>query len=320
VPIGAPGRPQTHPVDDRIVGVDRCQGRAGDDGQIEVGCASGDSRRGRRACPGIEADLDHVDPPVKDLGERDRSRSECPARVVGRESKFDEQLGERTAGRAALRRRAQQYLAGTRRDVAEIGQMLAHPTGQDHGEVAATAARCRHESGQFTECPPLVGGRRIVRADQDARDIGIEQHRGHRQWVDRFGTPADGPPAAPRGGRDEWPERPLRGGHDGHRPRRVARDLESRQVVRAADPQVEGRGERPVCGHGAVTEDRDDRLDIGSGRHRQRTDEAPAPSDTPDQGGGRRRGARIEGEEGSGFARHPPMLPGSAAGRCRAGR
>ncbi len=72
---------------------------------------------------------------------------------------------------------------------------------------------------------------------------------------------------------------------------------------------------RLLRGDGTIPQGRDDGLDIGAGRHRQRTDETPAAADPTDHRGGDRGGARVEGDEGSGLARHGCMLPGSVADR-----
>ena len=47
VPVGAPGRPLPHPIDDRVVGLGRCQARGRDDRQVE----RRGSRRRRPARP-----------------------------------------------------------------------------------------------------------------------------------------------------------------------------------------------------------------------------------------------------------------------------
>ena len=86
----------------------------------------------------------------------------------------------------------------------------------------------------------------------------------------------------------------------------------------AAAPDVERRGQPGSARDDAVAEDADRRP-----RRRRRpaspaSRQAPAAADPPDQRGGDRGGARIEGEEGSRLARHPAMLPGRAGtGRSR---
>ena len=309
------------PVDDRIVGIEVGQRRASaTTARSRLGGAAGDPGRGRRARPGIEADLDDVDPPIEDLGQRDRARAERATRVVGWQRQLDEQVGERPAGRAAFRGRTEQDLAGARRDVAERAEVLAHPAGEHDRQVAAAGRRPRRRGrparrARAVRRPPADRWRRPGRTTRRPRGGASSSPAGRSISA----LAGDGPPAAPRGRRDERRERALRGGHDGQscaaggsRPRAAAG--RSRRRSRRSSAAASDR----IGGHGAVAEDRDDGLDVGAGGHRQRPDEAPAPPDPPDQGGSRRGGARIEGEEGSGFARHPLMLPGPAAGRCRA--
>ena len=97
-------------------------------------------------------------------------------------------------------------------------------------------------------------------------------------------------------------------------------DLQPWEVGRTAAPEVERRGQPGIGCHGAIAEGAHHGIDVGPGRHRQRSDQAPAGGDPPDQGGSDGGRARIEGEECSGLARHLCMLPGPAAGWVRPDR
>ena len=199
--------------------------------------------------------------------------------------------------------------------VAEGTEVLGHPAGQDHRELRTPSCGGGDERGQLRERPPLIGAGWVPRSDQDTRDAAFEEERRHRQWIHRLRAPRDRPPAAPRRRRDERGERPLGRRDDRETPRGVARDLEAGQVGGSAMAEVQDGGEPGIGRDGTIAERRDDGVDIGAGRHRQRPDEPPSTSDATDQGGRGRGGARIDGQECSGFARHPCMLPGPAPGR-----
>jgi hypothetical protein len=69
MPIERVGRPGQDPVDGRIVGVGRDQGRVRDDRRLGRRLATADAGRSRRAKPAVVADLDELDPPIEDIGE-----------------------------------------------------------------------------------------------------------------------------------------------------------------------------------------------------------------------------------------------------------
>ena len=171
VAVGAPGRPLPDPVDDRVVGLGRGERGGRDDRQVD------DRRprrrrpaRPRRARPGVVADLDDLDAPVEDLGQGHGAGAERPAGVVRRQGELDEQVGQRRPPGATAAPPGRAATSPARvADVAERGQVLGHPAGQDDRQLRPAAGGGGDERGQLAERPALVGGRRVAGPDQDRR-------------------------------------------------------------------------------------------------------------------------------------------------------
>ena len=246
MPVGAPGRPLPDPVDDRIVGIGRCQRRAS----------------GRPPGRGRAPPRDARARPTRGSRRRSRPRRRRPAGRgprPGRPRRLRAPGGRRPAEGRARR-------AGRRADPPGCRVCAAGPSTTSPARVATSpnAARCslipparttvrsrRRPAAAATSAASSPSARRSSAAGGSPAPTRthvtacVEQHRGHRQRIDRLGAARHGPPAAPRGGREQRAERAFRGGHDGHLPWRMAGDLQPRQVLGGAASQVEGRGERP---------------------------------------------------------------------------
>ena len=194
--------------------------------------------------------------------------------------------------------------------------MLGHPAGQDDGELRPPARRRGDQRGQLAEGAPLVGGRRVARADEDRAStlasssivviasgsvdsaLAATVRQPLRDAVATSGASARSEAATTASRRGGWLATSSRG-------RSTA--LPRRRSSAAAERRV-GR-DRAIAEDASTIASTSAPAGID-----ERSDEAPAAADPPDQRGGDGGGARIEGEEGARLARHPPMLPGPAAG------
>ena len=157
MPVGAPRRPGPDPVDDRIVGLGRRQRGGRYDGQVDRRGPTPDPGHGQGARAGVEPDLDDIDPPVEDLGERHRPRSERPPGVVGGERDLDEQVGQRTTRRATHGRRPEHDLTGPRPCVPEGTEVLGHAAGEDDRHLGSALGDRGDQGGQLAQRATLVG-------------------------------------------------------------------------------------------------------------------------------------------------------------------
>ncbi len=291
--------------------------RVGTTARSTVAERATDARRGRRPGRRVVADLDDVDAPVEDVGEGHRAPAERSMGVVGRQRELEQEVRQRAARarRAGPPARARPRPAGGRRPRTRPGGRSSRRPGR-RPAPAAGSADGRDQRGQLAERAPLVGGRRIAGPDEHAVDARIEQHRRHRQRVGRLRARRDDPPAAPRRrwrraapGPAPRRRRPRACGAGGWRPRAGA--------GRTAPPR---RRSSAAASAGSASAARSPRTAMIA------STSAPAgiamepmsrqrATDPPDQRGGDGGGARIEGEEGARFARHPSMLPGPARDR-----
>ena len=320
MPVGAPGRPQADAIDDRIVGIEMGQRRAGDDRQVEVRRPAGDPGEAAARVPAskptsttstrrsrISASATAPAPSARraSFGGRASSTSRSasgppgvPRLAAGPSRTSPARVAmSPNALRCSLIPPASTTVRSRRRPAAAATSAASSPSARRSSAAGGSLAPTR------THDTPASRRRVVIASGSIVSALPPTVRQPLREAVASSGARARSDAATTAIVRGGWLATSSRGRRFG-----------------GAGAQVEGGGKRPVGGHGTVAEDRDDGLDVGSGRHRQRPDEAPAPADPPDQGGSCRGGARIEGEEGSGFARHPLMLPGPAAGRCRAVR
>ena len=131
-----------------------------------------------RAAPGVEADLDRLDPPVEDVGQRPRWHGRCARRASSAGSASSRAGVGQRARRAARRPRPPARAASLGRAVIPTSpnalEMLGHGRAepQDDRQLGAPARRRgRDEGGQLADDRALVGRRRIAGADEDGADV-----------------------------------------------------------------------------------------------------------------------------------------------------
>ena len=250
------GGPDKDAVHDGIVGIVGRDGRLGD--HREVGRSVLPTGRRRRPGPDarVVAQHDGLHPPVQDVRQRLRGRSDRSPRVVGGQGEFQQQVGERSTGR---RRRGGQRRGRARgrprpgdRPRPRTRVTLGHGPSQDDRPVGPSGRRGRHERGQLTDGTALLGPRR--------------DPRRRRGWRRRPSRAAAGTWPAGRGlhaGRPDSPAAARRGGDE--RSRGFARSRPRSRGGPADDRRPPG-GQR-VAGHAV----RPESLDVGELRVRRST-------------------------------------------------
>ena len=308
------------PVDDRIVGVRRARGPpSATTARSSIGGHAADARE--RPAPGSRRRS-----PISTTSTRrsrtsasgDGARPERAAGVVGRRAPA------RGAGRPAGRpdRRAGRPARGRPRRPRSPPSPKA-PRCSAIPPARITVSSGRRAAAAATTAASSPSARRSSAAGGSPAPTRTRRPSASRSIADMASgsvvsaLAGHGPPAAAGGRRDERGERPLRGGEDGQ-PSAAAwlADLEPRQVggarptsqverrAASAADRPRSRGRRAPAMTASTSR---------AGRHRQRSEQTPAAADPTDERGGDGRGAQVEGEEGSGLARHRFMLPGRRA-------
>ncbi len=233
------------------------------------------------AAPRVVADLDHVHAAVEDLGQGQGARAQRPPGVVWRQRQLEQEVGAAAPpgsprsprpGRAAT---SPARSAGSPKTPIWSAIAPARTTVRSGRRDAAAATTRR----QLADPAPLVGRRRLARADQDRGDVGSSSSADIASGsIDLGARRRRSRQPAPRGGRHErLASERSEAATTARRRGGWLRDREPRQVADAApaaDP--ERVGELRVGADRTFGEDGDDRVRVGARRQHERPDEPPA--------------------------------------------
>ena len=241
------------------------------------------ARPGAGAGPAIEPDLDDVDPPVEELGERDRDSTQRATRVIGGQREIDR--GARGDRRHRVRRGRPVRPARDRADRPRRQTPRARPPIPPARTTGISGRRC---AAAATSAPSSPSARRSSAAGGTAPRPGSRPRPG-RGAASTSGGDRSSPRSPPMcANRSATQQRRAVPAHARiRRPRPAfgpdARDLDPGQFIDARFVQPERRAQTGIRGNRPCDEQRRERVPIRPGRQHQRPDQPPTTADPPDQ-------------------------------------